>query len=386
MRVIPFEYGVRNLGRSPLRCALALLGSALVLTLILTAAGFVRGMERALAVSGRDENVIILGAGSEESVERSEIDPATPGIVSASIQGIQSRLGQAYLSPASHVQLQYRLKTDDALVQTALFRGVTPAALLVHPQVRVDEGRMPRAGQWEVMVGRRIESADATTSRAVGTQLWIDGRPWTIVGRFEAPGTVMEAEIWCPLSDLQIATKRTTCSCVVLTLGNAEFADVDAFCKQRLDLQIVAMRESDYYAKLAAFFGPIRAMVWGTAALIAMGGLFGGLNTMYAAFAARIREFAALQTLGFSRAAILLSLVQESIVITCAGAMTSCLIALLFLKDQSVQFSMGTFGLAVDPQTLGIGIASGLLLGMIGAALPAWRCLRLPIAEALRAG
>lgn len=386
MRVIPFEYGVRNLGRSPTRCALALVGSALVLTLILTAAGFVRGMEQALAVSGRDDNVIILGAGSEESVERSEIDPATPGIVAASIQGIQSRLGQAYVSPESHIQLQYRLRADDATVQTALFRGVTPAAMLVHPQVRVHEGRMPRAGQWELIVGRRVGAAGASDEHSIGKQLWIDNRPWTIVGRFEAPGTVMEAEIWCPLSELQIATKRTTHSCVVMTLGDTEFADVDAFCKQRLDLQIVALRESDYYAKLAAFFGPIRAMVWGTAALIAMGGLFGGLNTMYAAFAARIREFAALQTLGFSRPAILLSLIQESTVVTCAGAMSACFIALLFLRDHSVQFSMGTFGLAVDAPTLGIGITAGLLLGIIGATLPAWRCLRLPIAEALRAG
>jgi len=103
---------------------------------------------------------------------------------------------------------------------------------------------------------------------------------------------------------------------VIATLGDgpgaAEVADVRAFCRQRLDLEITAMAESAYYSKLAKFFAPVRTVAWITAGLIGLGGVFGGINTMYAAFASRVRELGMLQCLGYRRAAIVASMVQES--------------------------------------------------------------------------
>ena len=126
---------------------------------------------------------------------------------------------------------------------------------------------------------------------AIGQKIYFDNRPWTVIGHFEAPNTVMEAELWAPLKDLQIATRRDNVSTVVLTLDDAEFDDVTLFCSQRLDLELVAVREGDYYKKLAAFYAPVKGIVWATALLIALGGLFGGLNTLYAAFASRSRRW-----------------------------------------------------------------------------------------------
>jgi putative ABC transport system permease protein len=171
----------------------------------------------------------------------------------------------------------------------------------------------------------------------------------------------------------------------VLTLDSAEFEDVDAFAKTRLDLELVAMRETDYYAKLKAFFGPIQAMVWVTAILIAMGGLFGGLNTMYAAFASRVREMGSLQAIGYPRYAIVVSLVQESLLAAAAGALLAAAIAVLTLDGIAVRFSMGVFGLVIDSTVLLAGLGAGLILGIAGALPPAWRCLRLPISDALKA-
>ena len=136
--------------------------------------------------------------------------------------------------------------------------------------------------------------------------------------------------------------------------------------------------------KLAAFFGPIRAMVWATAVLIASGGVLGGLNTMYAAFASRVREVGALQAMGFARRAIVVSLVQESLVASAAGALLAAGLGLLLLDGLTVPFSAGVFGLVVDAPVLATGLAGGLLLGLVGALPPALRCLRLPITDALK--
>jgi putative ABC transport system permease protein len=388
MRLLPLDYAVRNLGRSPARLALSVVGSLLVVLLALSAAAFVRGMTRSLAAGGSERNVILLGAGSEESVERSEISPASPGLVSASVAGIRSRLGEGYVSPEVHMMTPIRPDRDSPTNPQVMVRGVLPAAFLVHAQVRVAEGRAPAAGRDEILVGRLAARKMGVPPErlAVGQTVYFDDRTWTIVGQFEAPGSVMEAEVWCPLTDLQIAAKRDNLSCVVVTLDDgAEFDDVDAFARQRLDLELVAQRESDYYAKLSAFFAPIRAMVWVTAGLIASGGILGGLNTMYAAFASRVREVGALQAIGFSRRAIVVSLVQESVLACAAGALLAAIVALTVLDGVTVQFSTGVFGLTVDAGVLMFGLAAGLVLGLVGALPPAVRCLRLPITEALKA-
>lgn len=385
MRLLPWTYAVRNLGRSTLRTALQVSSGMLVVLLVLSATAFVRGMDSSLARSGEPANVILMSAGSEESLERSEIELGTAGIAAASIDGLKERLGSRYLSPEIHMATTMFTSPDATHGHPAMMRGMTPGAFLVHSAVRITAGKAPVEN--ELLVGRFCHARMSLPHEqlAIGKQLWLDGRAWKISGHFEAPGTVMEAELWAPLDALRIATRRAdNISCVVLTLDSAELADVELFCKQRLDLELVAMREVDYYAKIAAFYAPVKGMVWVTAVLVALGGLFGGLNTMYAAFAARVRELAALQALGFSRVAIVVSLLQESLLASAAGALVAAAVGLAFIDGIAVRFSMGAFGLTVDPQALTTGLGAGLLLGLVGALPPAWRCLRLPIAIALK--
>jgi putative ABC transport system permease protein len=388
MRLVPFDYAVRNLGRSPSRLLLSVVGSALVVTLVIAAAAFVRGMDLSLRATGGEHNVIILGAGSEESVERSEVESGVAGVVAASLAGVRSRAGVSYVSPEVHAQLPVKTRADQPKGPLVTVRGVTLAATLVHAHVQIVEGRFPVPGNNELLVGRMaatkmgVDEADV----GLGKTLFIDNRPWTIAGRMAAPGTVTEAEVWTSLADLKTATKRDTDSCLVITLdpARAEFADVAAFTKVRVDLELSALPETEYYAKLSSFFAPIRVVAWITAALIGLGGLFGGLNTMYAAFVSRVRELGTLQSLGFRRGAIVVSLVQESSLATAAGAIVASVIGILLLDGLAVRFSMGAFGLTVDAPVLAIGLASGLLLGLVGALPPAYRCLRLAIPAALK--
>jgi len=410
MRLLPFAYAVRNLGRSPSRLFLSVAGAAMVVLLILVAGGFVSGMSRALRATGGEHNVILMGAGSEESVERSEIEAGVPGVLAASVAGVRTRAGVAYVSPEVHVMLPVRV---DASASTAvaqgsnissmpkakgrqvMMRGVTPAAALVHESVSLTEGRWPVAGADEVMVGRMAATVlgVAEIDLQVGKAVIIDGRPWKVAGRFSAPGTVVEAEVWLPLADLMTATKRETISCVVMTLDpyneatgqGAEFGDVAAFTKTRPDLELVPITEREYYGKLAAFFGPIKIVAWVTAGLIAVGGLFGGLNTMYAAFASRIRELGTLQSIGYRRLAIVWSMIQESTLATAAGGLLACAVGVFLLDGVAVRFSMGAFGLRIDEAVIGLGLLTGLALGVVGALPPAIRCLRPTIPVALKA-
>jgi putative ABC transport system permease protein len=384
MRLLPFEYASRNLARSWARSAFGVCGSALVVALVVVAAAFVRGMDRGFTAGAQGRNVIVLGAGSEESTERSEIGGAVAALLEASIPGVRRVGGVAFISPEVHVGLPLGVSEQGADRPIVLVRGVTAAAFMVH-DARLLDGRLPRPAAQEVMVGRLAGAAlGHADALGVGQQLWLDGKPWTITGIFAAAANVMESEVWAPLPDLKTATKRESDSCVVLTLADAEFEDIDVFCRQRLDLELSAMRETEYYARLASFFGPIRALVWASAALIGLGGLLGGLNTLYAAFTARIREFGMLQCLGFRRGAVLVSLVQESLLLSCIGALLATGLVMALLDGVSVQFSTGAFRLDVDSAAVTFGLAAGCALGVAGALPPAWRCLRMPLPESLK--
>lgn len=386
MRRLPLEYAVRNQTRAPGRTLLQLSGSTLVPLLVLASAAFVVGLERSMSISAAPNNVILLSTGSEESVERSQIDVRVASIAAASIPGIRKRLGVAAVSPEVHASLAIRAKASHP-EGAAVVRGVTSAAFLVHDRVRVTDGRAPEPGRNEVLAGRLLAAKLGLPDQAlaVGDTLWIDDLAWSIVGRFEAPGTVLEGEIWAPLTDLQVLSRRDSLSCVVVTLDDPrDYAKVDTFCVSRLDLEITAMTESEYYQKLADFFAPIRWMVVFTALLIGAGGVLGGLNLAYAAFAARIRELGTLQVLGFSRLAILTSLVQESTLVAAAGGLIASALGLLFLDGLSIRFSMGIFGLVVNGPVVALTLLSGLLLGVIGALPPSFRCLTAPLTASLK--
>ena len=387
MRLLPFDYAVRNLGRSPTRLVLTILASALVVSLVTTAAAFVRGMGKSLVITSDKSNVILLAAGSEESIERSQIPGSTGSIVSADLSGIKTKFSVPYVSPEVHVAIIVRTQKDSKEELRVLIRGFTPEAFLVHPRVHIVEGRIPRPGRDEVMVGGLTAQMMGVSDLRlkVGNTIWFDNRNWTIVGRFRARSTVMDAEMWVPLTDLQVATRRDTLSCVTLTMGEADFGDVDVFTKQRLDLGLTAIQEADYFGSVMRFYKPVHAMIWTTALLVSLAGLLGGVNTMYAAFAARIREVGTLQALGYSRLAITWSLIQESVLTAFTGALLGVLLSRVFIDGQAVRFSMGVFQLVIDEQVLLVGLIAGLVMGLIGAIPPAWRCLKLPINEALKA-
>jgi ABC-type lipoprotein release transport system permease subunit len=301
----------------------------------------------------------------------------------AGIRGIETRLGKPAVSGEVHYMALLQV-TPDHQAQ-ALLRGVTPAALEVHREVRLLEGHYPHPG--EVMVGRLahhalgVPPAELTPGRTV----MLEDQPFTISGIFEAPGTVLESEVWFDRNDLMTAIQRDALSCVIVRMQSPQgYANADLFARQRLDLELVAIRESEYYAQLGSFYAPLRGMTWLTAGLVGAGAIFGGLNILYAAFASRIRELATLQAIGFSRVAILWSLIQESLLATLLGTLLAAMLAVFWLEGITIPFSIGAFHLLLPLPVLGLGLMVGLLLGSLGALPPALRCLGAPLPSALR--
>ncbi len=387
-RLLPWEYGIRNLFRRPLRTLLTFAGLTTVIVLVLVVVGFIRGLETSLAVSGDPQTAIVFSLGMGENIEYSSIPMRTSDLVPASIGGIRERYGTKYVSPELYLGTQIGIGVpgqSEPRETLGLVRGVTPTAMLVRRQLELEEGRWPETG--EVMIGRLAATKLGATSEEVGIgkSIRLENRDWKIVGVFSCGGAAFESEVWCRLDELQQAMKRQDLSIVALTLEpNTDFADLDLFCKQRLDLELQTMKETDYYATLQRDYGPIRWLAWLVVLLVAGAGVFAGLNTMYGAVVGRISELSMLQTIGFVRRAIVVSLMQEAILLSLAASLFAALIAIVFINGSAVRFTMGAFQLRIDSVSVLIGCGVGFLLGFFGAIPPAIRALKMPIVDGLK--
>ena len=129
----------------------------------------------------------------------------------------------------------------------------------------------------------------------------------------------------------------------------------------------------------------MRLVCWFVVGLVAASGVFVGLNTMYGAVVGRVRELATLQTIGFVRRAVVVSLMQEATLLAAAASLVAAAVAVTLLNGLAVRFTMGAFTLRVDRVALLIGCGTGLAIGVIGSVPPALRVLRLSVADALKA-
>ena len=383
-RLLPWEYAIRNLFRRPLRTCLTFAGLTTVIVLILVVVGFIRGLERSLAVSGDPQAAVIFSLGMGENLEYSSIAMRTGDLVPASVDGIQERFGQKYVSPELYLGTQVVI--EEKSESMGLVRAVTRPALLVRRQVEIEEGDWPGTG--EVIVGRMAAAKLGATEADldIGQTIEFEGRSWKVSGIFTAAGSAFESEIWCRLDELQQAMKRQDLSLVAVTLApGSDFGDLDLFCKERLDLELQTMQETEYYASLQKDYGPVRWLAWLVVLLVSGAGVFAGLNTMYGSVVGRIPELSTLQTIGFVRRSIVVSLIQEGVLMAAAASLLAALIALVFVNGSAVRFTMGAFSLRIDSMAVLIGCGVGLLLGFFGAIPPAIRALRMPIVDGLKA-
>ncbi|MFP6765180.1 MAG: ABC transporter permease, partial [Planctomycetaceae bacterium] len=205
-RLLPWEYAIRNLFRRPLRTCLTFAGLTTVIVMIFVVVGFIRGLERSLAISGDSQTAVIYSLGMGGNLEYSSVPMRTSDLVPASVAGIQERFGQKYVSPELYLGTEVQLGQSQPSM--GLVRGVTPSALLVRRRIQIEEGTWPGPG--EILAGRMAAAKLGATQAdtAVGQSLRFEGRTWRISGIFSAGGSAFESEAWCRLDELQQAMKR----------------------------------------------------------------------------------------------------------------------------------------------------------------------------------
>jgi putative ABC transport system permease protein len=346
------------------------------------------GFKRTLVSAGSPDTAIVLRSGSDNEMtsgltrDVTRIISEAPG-VARSAQGPMAS-SELYVV----VDVPKRSTGTDANVP---LRGVQPAAFQVRDEVKIVEGRAFQPGRNEVIVGKAA-AAEFAGLRVGDKKRW-SGNEWTVVGIFSADGALAESEIWCDVGVLQPAYRRgSTFQAVYAKLESPQAFDrfKDTLTTDpRLDVKVI--RETEYYeAQSRALHGIITGLGVSIAVVMAIGAIFGALNTMYSAVSSRTREVATLRALGYGSGPVVISVLLESLALALLGGILGGAAAYAAFNGYQAAtmnwstFSQVAFSFAVTPPLLAMGIVLALVIGLFGGLFPAIRAARMPVASALR--
>jgi putative ABC transport system permease protein len=365
------------------------IGIAGVVAVLVSVLAMGAGFQHTLADSGRDDRVIILRGGSdaELSSNLTRTDIATI----SNAPGLEKDADGKALLSSELVTVVNVPKSDTGTDANVTMRGVGLKLAEVRPELKIVSGKMFRPAVRELIAG--AGAAKQFRGLTVGSVLRLRNADWTVTGIFSSTGDVHESELMADVDTVGSSLERNGYSSAVGLLSSA--AAFTAF-KDSLtsdpQLKVDVQREREYYAKQSQGLTKTINIVGTTVAVImAIGAMFGALNTMYSAVAARGLEIATLRAIGFGAFPVLFGVIIESLLLSLLGGAIGASLAWLFFNGHTVStlgaaFAQVVFQLTVTRTLIITGIVWACIIGLLGGFFPALRAARLPVAEALRAG
>ena len=385
---LPLYYNVRNVRVRWQVTLLAIFGIALVIAVFAVLMSMSEGFRAALRTTGRPDNAIVVQRGSSSELT-SGVPLADRNMIVVDDRVARDAAGQPLASWDLVVVIGLPRASDGEPANVTL-RAVTPRAFEVRGGIRVTEGRPFTPGLDEVIVGRKLLAR--IRGLALGKDVRYQQKRFQIVGIFESTGGAFESEIWGDYDTFAAIFQRGegSNSLVVRMKDEAAIPELDRWIRAQPQMQLQALSERRYYEEQA---GPLARALRGLATFVAIvmgvGAVFGAINTMYAIVSARTREIGTLRALGFSRRAILVAFLIESVLLAVIGGAVGCLLAFPMNgfstgTGQTQSFSEIAFNFRITPAIVLTGMAFAVVMGVLGGLLPALRGARLPITSALR--
>jgi len=385
---VPLRYNLRNLVARRLTTTLTVAGMALVVFVFAAILMLAEGLRKTLVQTGSYDNVICLRKGANSEV-MSGVERGHAAIIEMLPQIATGEGGQRMAAREVVVLIALPKRGSDK-PSNVVMRGIGEISLALRPQVRLVEGRPPRLGSSEVMVGSSI--AKKFKGMGLNETLCCGMRDWKIVGIFDAGNSGFSSEIWGDADLLMQTFRRLVYSSVLLRLQDpSDFPRVKSFIEGDPRLALEAKREVRYYEEQSEMMAKfLRILGLSLTIIFSLGAIIGAMITMYTAVANRTAEIGTLRALGFQRRNILLAFLAESLLLGLFGGMAGLLPASLmqFITISTMNFqtfSELAFSFSLTYQIVYQALGFSLVMGLVGGLLPAVRASRMKIVEALRA-
>jgi len=385
---IPVIYNVRSVVQRPLSTALTAVGIGLVVAVFIGMLALANGFQAALARTGSPDNALVLRRGADSELS-SGVTREAASILAASPHVAIGSDGRPMVSPEVYVLIPLNRPNDTVAVANVVVRGISEQAWNVRARVEVTDGRRPQSGRAEICVGRKIVGRFNNTG--IGQSMRFGNRDWTVVCHFAAGGSAFESEIWGENEQFMPVFRGEVFQSLSFRLRDpATFDEAKRVLEGDQRITVDVHRESEFYAAQSALLGTIlQILAVLITSIMAIGAVFGAVNTMYAAVASRGPEIAVLLTLGFHPRSVLASFLAESAIIAAAGGVLGGLLALpingvVTSTTNWASFSEVAFSFRVTPGLLLSGLVFAVVMGVVGGFFPARHAAKLPVVQALR--
>lgn len=379
---------LRNLPQRVGSSIVAVIGVAAVVLVFAAVLSMAKGFERTMISAGSEDTAIIMRSGSTSELNSGFSNDQT--LIIADAPGVLKDGDATVMSAELYVVVDVKKKSSNTDANVP-FRGVQLGAFDVRKDVAVAEGRMFELGKNEIIVGRSAQQEFAGLD--TGSKIRFGQSEWYIVGAFEAGGSVSESELWTDVRVLQGAYRRGNSfqSVRVKLQSKNSLDDLEAALEKDPRISADVLTEKEYYSGQAEPLSDFIMLIgYPLTILMAIGAVFGALNSMYSSVSVRGKEIATLRALGFGPISILFSTMIESTILALVGGVLGGAIAYLAFNGFQVStlnvasFSQVVFDFAVTGDLLIDGLYAALIIGALGGLLPAIRAARLPVAQALR--
>jgi putative ABC transport system permease protein len=375
-----------NLAALPSRAGASLvtvIGVATVIAVMLSLLAVATGVLNAGLKNDQPDRAIVLNSGATEFMGSfSKADVATigeaPGVA-------KTPDGKPMAQPYASVLVELQNKIGGG-TNNAVFRGSGEIGRLMQSaSFHFVSGRYFRPGLHELIAG--VAASRNYKNLDVGDTVTLRGVPWTVVGVFEDHGGIDENAIIADADTVLAAFNRTAYQSVGVQLTSpAAFRTFKDTLTSNPQLQVKVERVGDYYLdQIKPVISLLSFVGYFVGGVMAVGVVFGALNTMYSAVDARKREIATLRSLGFGGTAVVISVIVESLVLAVPGALLGAGVAWLLFNNHDIAMGGISFAMDVTPGLALLGLTWAIVIGLIGGLAPAIRAARLPVATALRA-
>ncbi|MFN0019088.1 MAG: ABC transporter permease [Pirellulaceae bacterium] len=418
---VPLRYNLRNLTVRWLTTLMTGLAFTLVIALMTGMLAFVNGMFHLTEQSGQPGNVMLMSEGSTDeafsNLGRADVGQIElqPGILrdEATNQPFSSR--EAYIScnqlvenpaPGRPLRRIVQIRGVDDPEMSARVHNLTLASGVWFSQEGVLAGAAGEQNLVQAVVGEGIarelgldrtkETLAAAKNKQrldVGDSFMLGEERMAIVGIIKATGSTFDSEIWAKRDRIgKSFGEENYSTLVVRTGGPTEALKLKEFFNDDYKLSALqAYTETEYFESLAATNRQFLGATIVITAILSIGGVFGVMNTMFAAVSQRSKDIGVLRILGFSRLEVLCTFLLESLTLALLGGTLGCLLGCLVhgLKATSVvsggqSSKTVVLELLVSGDTISLGLLVTLLMGLFGGLIPSLLAMRLRPLESLR--
>jgi putative ABC transport system permease protein len=367
--------------------SVVVVGIAGVVGVLVALLSMAAGFEATLRETGTDDAAIIMRGGAQTELN-SVVDHDTAVVVSQAAQVLHNAAGQPIASPELVVVAALPKKSTglDANVE---IRGVGERVWELRPEVKIIAGRKFTPGLRELIVGK--SAVVQFRGVEVGTELKLNGQLWNVVGEFDS-GDSHNSEIWGDTGVVGSTYRRgNSASSISLKLTDrSQFEALKAALTTDPRIKVDVLTTRDYYNRQSQDISTaIRVLGITVGIIMAVGAIFGALNTMYAAVATRAREIATLRAIGFRGVPVIVSVLVETMLLALLGGALGAGLAWAIFDDYTAStlgsnFSQVVFAFNVTPRLLWSGLLWALAIGFVGGLFPAIRAARVPVTVGLR--